>query len=233
MWESHQDLRPLVEREWQGSACHSMYDLERKLHGLSSSLSTWGRSTFRNVRLEIKTLRNALAEMRAVVDRVGPSYKELIIVERLMELQHREEVMWHQRSRIQWLARGDRNMRFFHLRASRRKKKNRIVSLLRHDGSLTDDQLELSQMATDFYNNLYSTEGTSGMEEVLQSVPRSVTPEINEQLVAPFEEIEVKKALFQMYPLKSRGPDGILAQFFQKHWEVCGPEVTRAVLHIL
>jgi hypothetical protein len=38
------------------------------------------------------------------------------------------------------------------------------------------------------------------MEEVLASVPTSVTMEMNEQLTAPFEYVEIKIALFQMYP---------------------------------
>ena len=71
------------------------------------------------------------------------------------------------------------------------------------------------------------------MEEVLDSVPRSVTVAMNEMLIAPFEDLEVKRALFQMYPLKAPGPDGFPAQFFQKHWNVCGVEVTKALLRIL
>jgi hypothetical protein len=35
-----------------------------------------------------------------------------------------------------------------------------------------------------------------------------------------------------MFPLKALGPDGYPAQFFQKHWDLCGGEVTNAVLRI-
>ena len=42
-----------------------------------------------------------------------------------------------------------------------------------------------------------------------------------------------KTALFQMYPTKAPGPDGFPAHFFQGHWDVCGEEVTHAVLKIL
>jgi hypothetical protein len=54
--------------------------------------------------------------------------------------------MWRQRSRIQWLTEGDRNTQFFHLRASKRKKRNRISCLRRADGNFTEDQQELSQL---------------------------------------------------------------------------------------
>jgi hypothetical protein len=71
------------------------------------------------------------------------------------------------------------------------------------------------------------------MAEVLESVAPCVTPEMNEMLIAPFAEAEVKSALFQMYPLKAPGLDGFPAHFFQKHWDLCGAEVTKAVLRIL
>jgi hypothetical protein len=123
-----------------------MHELEGKLEGLSGLLSMWGNETFGHVRKELKEPKGALVDLRAQPDRLGPIHRELKVVERINELQRREETMWRQRSRIQWLAEGDRNTRFFHLRASKRKKRNRISRLRRADGNFTKDQQELSQL---------------------------------------------------------------------------------------
>ena len=130
----------------------TMHVLEEKLKGLSCSLLAWGRYTFGNIRKELRDFKRVLADLRAQPDRVGPSHQELKVVECIFELQHREETLWRQRSRMQWLSEGDRNTRFFHMRASRGKKKNRINRLARPDGSITKDTLELSQLTRDFHH---------------------------------------------------------------------------------
>ena len=71
------------------------------------------------------------------------------------------------------------------------------------------------------------------MEVVLDHVPRKVTTAMNNILHAPYTSAEVKIALFQMFPTKAPGPDGFPAYFYQRHWDVCGEEITKAVLKIV
>ena len=98
---------------------------------------------------------------------------------------------------------------------------------------MTENQNELKVMVTDFYKNLYLSEGVSGIEEVLDKVPVKVTEQMNAALLAPYTNEEVKTALFQMFPTKAPGPDGFPAHFYQRHWDICGDEVTKAVLRII
>lgn len=109
---------------------------------------------------------------------------------------------------------------------------NKIKRLTKADGQFTDDD-QMGTMTTSFYRNLYRSEGVSNMGEVLDTVPIKVTAAMNDQLIAPFQEKEVKEALFQMFPTKAPGPDSFPAHFFQRHWDICGEEVTAVVLRVL
>jgi hypothetical protein len=212
----------------------SVQELQQKLSLMADHLQGWGQSSFGHVRRELKQLKDELARLQADPLRIGPSHKEIKVTNHIVELNHREEVMWQQRSRVQWLSVGDKNtQKKNHMRDSQQKKKNKIHRLKRADGAVTEDANEMGVLTTRFYKDLYRSEGTSNMEAVLGTVPTKVTPEMNDGLLKPFAEKEVKDALFQMFPTKAPGPDAFPAHFFQRHWELCGSEVTSVVLRIL
>ena len=188
----------MLAQTWQGGGkAHTLQELNEKVVRLAGSLSEWGVHSFGHVRRELKALNEELERMRSDTTRAGgPSHAEIKVVERIMELNHREEIMWKQRSRIMWLTEGDRNTRFFHFRASQRCRRNYISKLKNQDGQFTDNQVEMGVMATDFYRTLYTSEGTVNMNLVLDTVPTKVTTAMNESLVALFYKGEIKRALF-------------------------------------
>ena len=234
MWESHDDLKPFVATSWSKTArATSVAQMKEKLDDLSGDLASWDKMTFGNVRTEIQRLKRELEVLRSTPGRDGASPREWVIVDRLVELYHREEVLWKQISRVEWLASGDKNSRFFHLRATMRRRKNLIKSLHNADGDIINSIDQLETMATQFYKELYTSEGVSNMNAVLDCVPTKVSAEMNAVLEADFSADEVKRALFQIFPLKAPDPDGFPAHFFQKHWDICGDEVVKAVLLIV
>ena len=87
--------------------------------------------------------------------------------------------MWRQRSRVQWLAEGDNNTQYFQKKASARRAKNTITKLQRQDGTVCNESTEMASMASDFYENLYRSEGVQNMDQVINTVPRKVTAEMN------------------------------------------------------
>jgi hypothetical protein len=204
MWESHETFSSTIADSWQqDSEASSVYELHHKLQGVANQLGSWEKSSFGHVRRELKSLKEKLERMQLDPHRAGPNQEELNIIEKINELHHREEVMWRQRSRIQWLAAGDQNTRFFSSPARQRKRKNTITQLKKLNGDFTSDEREIGDMTTDFFRNLYTSEGTRNLDAVLDTVLVKVTTDMNTSLMVPFSEKEVKEVLFQMFPTKA------------------------------
>lgn len=79
--------------------------------------------------------------------------------------------------------------------------------------------MKLKGVFNTYFQNLFQTSNPSQlqMEACLTSVPQRVTLEMNNQLQLQFTHDEVQEALKQMAPLKSLGPDGYSAYFFQSY----------------
>lgn len=90
-------------------------------------------------------------------------------------------------------------------------------------------------MAENYFKNLFTTVHTNNanMEVVLDSVDRRVTTDMKHILLQPYTTGEVKRALFQIHPSKSHGPDGKSPFCFQKYWHIVVPAITEAILSIL
>lgn len=56
-----------------------------------------------------------------------------------------------------------------------------------------------------------------------------VTVGMNSILCAAYTELEIKTALFHMYPTKAPGADGMPPLFFQHYWDSIGGYIVEAV----
>lgn len=90
---------------------------------------------------------------------------------------HQQEVYWSQRARQPWLQRGDKNTKFFHMAASLRSRKKKIMFLKLEDGTFTSDPLQIQQAFLNHFKNIYQTSDApaSGRcvlaKHSLQSIP--------------------------------------------------------------
>ena len=114
----------------------------------------------------------------------------------ITELLHHEEVFWKQRSRAIWLSAGDKNTKFFHQRASHRRHQNHINGLHDGQGVWQTDEGRVASIAEEYYRELFTSNNPMHMDEVLDSVDRVVIDGMNETLVQPYTEEEVRTALF-------------------------------------
>ncbi|OMO49818.1 reverse transcriptase [Corchorus capsularis] len=137
--------------------------------------------------------------------------------EEFQQVLYQEELLWLQKSRLDWIYNAERNTKFFHLTTVMRRNRNLIVGLNVAD-VWTTDQAVLSSHVKDFFFTLFSRK----MQEFLPAVYDLFAPKLNEEerlsLLAAISLDEVHKATFSMKGLKAPGVDGIQPIFYQKHW---------------
>jgi hypothetical protein len=144
-----------------------------------------------------------------------------------------EDIKWKQRAKQNWYRNGDRNTPFFHAWADHRRRINHISNIVDEEGRCWKKKKEIPRVFTAFYQKLFTTEGTYRAEECLATMEPRVTPEMNAALLADFTMEEIDSALSQMHPLKSPGPDGFSACFYQRSWDIVRADVGKAVLDFL
>jgi len=84
---------------------------------------------FGKVDCEIHKKQIQLQEMQNSILFVDDVRKEKIIMEELEVLMHREELMWAQKARSDWIVLGDRNTRCFQIVVKQRRARSRILNL--------------------------------------------------------------------------------------------------------
>ncbi|KAK3205839.1 hypothetical protein Dsin_019885 [Dipteronia sinensis] len=87
---------------------------------------------------KIKASNSNISSLRkSTLEREDGVMQKEVEVEGLLE---REEIYWKQRLKADWLNVGDQNFKYFHARASAKKKKNFISKLFDDDGCFQDSE---------------------------------------------------------------------------------------------
>ncbi|KAM5560293.1 hypothetical protein ABKV19_021457 [Rosa sericea] len=148
---------------------------------------------------------------------------------RLNELLRREESFWRQRAKIFWLSDGDLNTKFFHQRASNRRKKNTLSGLFNAEGVWCTKDQDLEEIVLDYFQELFSSSHPAGFQNVLDAIPQFISHADNVALTQDFDAEEIYRAIKGMHPSKAPGPDGFAPCFYQAFWDLVGDDVVRAV----
>ncbi|XP_040960314.1 uncharacterized protein [Gossypium hirsutum] len=145
----------------------------------------------------------------------------------------KEELFWEQRARVNWLKNGDRNTSFFHKVAAQRHFCCIISELEDGAGRRTNSTEELLQIASDYFGKLFTASEPGSDEHLFSLVEEKVTCSMNERLLRQFTEEDITCAIKSLAPLKAPGLDGFPTFFFQRYWNIVGPEVTQICLSVL
>jgi hypothetical protein len=172
MWMKHEGYKEMIKKVWdqRSVAVQGLDDLSRQLREVLGDIKKWSFETFGYVQAEIKVPRAKLEDIRTTVMIKGTSLEVRELEAKLHAVYEKEEIMYMQRSRQDWLKAEDKNTRYFQNSASHRRRKNMIKGLRKADGSWCDTTVGMQSLATSFFQQLYTSEGSRDASRVLELI---------------------------------------------------------------
>ncbi|XP_062020783.1 uncharacterized protein LOC133737191 [Rosa rugosa] len=236
-WTTRPECLEMVQEGWDRPipGGFPIFQVCKRITHTRFTLNDWQRRVFGARRREIGMLREQLQILLDQPLTESNQQENVQLNSKLDALLEEENSYWRQRSKVTWLAEGDRNTKYFHRKASNRRAKNRLQGLFDHNGSWQESTEGIESVVLHYFSKMF-TAGVvdyGHMKSVIELLQPRVTASMNAELCAPYTAVEIKDALFQMYPTKAPGPDGMPPLFFQKYWDVVGSDVVVAVQNFL
>jgi hypothetical protein len=233
IWTTNEHHANIVKEAWS----YHNGRLEQKLQHTLNSLHIWGRKTFGIIPQKIKAAQQELQNMQLSMQEEQNSMnmtnqvhaKEL----ELDELLEKEEMWWSQRSRDLWLTHGDKNTKFFHQKASQRRRRNKIELIKDVMNAPHTNQDEIEQILINHFQQLYSTQPTTNIPETTQVVQNRINQDMHDYLNEAYTADDVFAAIKDMKSLAAPGPGGLPARFYHTYWDIVGPDITKEALNVL
>lgn len=232
MWITHPNCENVIDEAWNLPVYGSdMFKLVQRLKNCRRKLCIWSKDEFGNNKVKLELLKDRLACLQSCDSLEVYHSQQKQVKHEIEVLLAREEMFYHQRSRIRWLSYGDRNTCFFHASMIQRRQRNQLLKIKSEGGSWLTTEHEINSELRDFFQSLFHSAGSNEMEEALSVINPIITPSMNTSLIRPVSSAEIDLAVFQLGVLKAPGPDGYPGLFYQRYWEKVKNATISAVKH--
>jgi hypothetical protein len=139
---------------------------------------------------------------------------------------------WRQKSRLNWLALGDRNTKFLHAFANSRKLNNTIWDITKEDRTVITCNQGLEEEAVGFFQNIFKAQENltiTNQLAVLRHYPRIFSEEEGHKVAEHVTLAEILSTLKGFSALKSPRPNGWIVEFFLAFFDLVGNETLEMV----
>ncbi|KAK4265131.1 hypothetical protein QN277_026221 [Acacia crassicarpa] len=217
-WVLHDTFNDMVKEEWSCSR-----DWGANIGSFTQACQRWNKDVFGHTQRRKQQLIRRLDGITREITRGGTTkFLEELQKNPWLELEEtltQDALLWAQKARVNWSVNGDRNTKLFHAQANSRRKRNRIDAICIQEGEWCFEEESIKAHATEYFSNLFkeevvvrsSLECSTSYPSLLETHQRVCQRDVG--------EAEIRDALFSMGALKSPGPNGLHALFFQHQWE--------------
>lgn len=156
-----ENVKEAISDAWNSQLLASVSD---KFRNVRKALSKWKKANNLNVLSRINQLQGDLEGEQS------SSFPCLISISKykkeLTEAYREEEDFWRQKSRENWLQKGDLNTKCFHASVKANRGKKRLDALLDVNGNLQKSEASKGEVAVAYFSNLFLSSNPSNFEEV-------------------------------------------------------------------
>ena len=234
-WVARDDFREVVQTAWDSVRWHvdPFINLHAKLSATARALTSWNSKFFSDLELRAAISSELILKLDQAMDRRQLTEEErqfrLMLKMNRLGIAAIQRTKWRQRSRIQWLKEGDTNTRFFHAKASARRRKG-FIHRVEYEGAVHTEQKEKEQAIWDFFQKML---GQRKQRQYSINLPMlGITPIDLADQETPITIDEVKAAVMDLPSDKAPGTDGFNARFFKTCWSVVSVDIMRAIAAI-
>jgi hypothetical protein len=240
LWFSHEDFHDRVVEIWNKPVTgqNSVQRWNKKMSLLRRHLRGWASHTiglYKQHKAFLLSMINDL-DVAGEVRILSQAERDQLTGARdqLTRLLRDEEIKYYQHAKATNSMLGDNNTRYFQMIVNGKHRKKRIFSLDDNEKGEIEGQANLKAYTTHFYKDLFgpTEENSFTLDESLRDDIPQVTTSENEFLIAPFTELEIRNAVFDMEHNKAPGPDGFPAEFYQNFWEIIKGDLMQMFLDL-
>ncbi|KAL0290434.1 UNVERIFIED_CONTAM: hypothetical protein Sangu_2573900 [Sesamum angustifolium] len=210
-WTSSADCEQVIREGWNAWAGNGQVSLAERQRGCAARLQAWYNSKgSHSFKQQIRLREKDLESIRLQPISAASKLEESKIRADIEQLLSKEEVYWKQRGKAHWLQEGDRNTSYFHNRASFRRRTNDITRIKNGDGQWLELEEEIRDHIETYFGEIFRSRNPSEeeLEKGTEAISGRLSKQLWQELSQPYTAEEISKALSQMAPLKSPGPDG-------------------------
>ena len=116
MWTTHPSCKDMVQQAWVLNSHGSRVEqLRKKLLSIRRKALEWNKNVIGKVERDIKLKQDQLQQIQNSISTIKDVRLERSVRNDLEELLNKEELMWPQKARSNWILQGDRNLSSFRL----------------------------------------------------------------------------------------------------------------------